>query len=190
MSVNPQSKQTGFGLIEVLVALLIFALGILATYSIQVSALSAYHEANQLLVATDLGRDIIARIRSNATQLALYNVEELGAGASPTAPNCYVKSCSPAQLAQFDLGQLGDRLQGAAERVLVHGQERNAGGMADARACIRSSGRMLTVIISWSSRDIDLASEALQCGPAATQFTDNGYYTRSYVITSHIGENP
>ena len=39
MLVNSRSPQSGFGLIEVLVALVIFALGVLATYNIQTSAL-------------------------------------------------------------------------------------------------------------------------------------------------------
>lgn len=190
MSVNPHSSQPGFGLIEVLVALVIFTLGVLATYSIQTSALRAYHGASQLQTATNLGREITARIRSNPGQIAHYNVEELGTNASQTAPNCYAKSCSPAQIAQFDLAKIGDQLQGAAERFWVDDEERNVGGMRDARACIRSNGSLLTVIISWSSRDIGVASEASICGGVATQSADAGFHTQNYVITSHIGAAP
>jgi len=143
-----------------------------------------------LLTATNLGRDITARIRGNSGQIAQYNVEELGTSASQTAPNCHVKSCSPAQLAQFDLAQLGDQLQGTAERFWVDGEELNVGGMRDARACIRSSGSLLTVIVSWSSRDIGAKSETAKCGGATEQSADAGSFTQNYVITSHIGLAP
>jgi type IV pilus assembly protein PilV len=190
MLVNSRSPQSGFGLIEVLVALVIFALGVLAMYNIQTSALRVYHGASQLLTATNLGRDITARIRSNFGQLALYNVEQLGADVSPALSHCYTASCSPAQIAQFDLAKLGDELQGSAERVWVDGQERKVGGMTDARACIRSSGSQLTVIISWSIKDKGIASDASQCGGAAAQFADTRSHTQNYVITSHIDVAP
>jgi type IV pilus assembly protein PilV len=189
MPVNPYALESGFGLIEVLVALVIFSLGVLATYNVQTTALRAYHDASQLLTATNLGRDITARIRSNSGQLAQYNVEELGTGAPPAPTNCYTSSCSPVQIAQYDLAKLGEQLQGAAERFWIDGEQLNVGGMTDARACIRSNGSRLTVIISWSARGKGLESQAPQCG-AAAQFAGIGSHTQNYVITSHIDVAP
>ena len=179
----------GFGLIEVLVAMAVFALGIMASFSIQTSALRTYHEASQQLIATNLARDIIARIRSNPGLLTHYTVERLGGSVAPSSPNCHINECSPRQIAQFDLANFRDQILGGEERFWIDGSERSAGGLADARACIRSLGRVLTVIISWRVPPQNFvgnnsSGQSSNCGVGIAE--GGASHTQSYAISSHI----
>ena len=60
-------RQYGLGMIEVLVAGLIFALGVLGLSTMQVKAKRTSYDALQRSLATSLARDMVARMRSNPT---------------------------------------------------------------------------------------------------------------------------
>ena len=59
------SDQTGFTLIEVLVTLLIIAIGLLGLGALQVNTMNDQFEANQRAYATSLVDDMASRIRAN-----------------------------------------------------------------------------------------------------------------------------
>lgn len=66
------NKQQGVGLVEVLVALLILALGILGFSALQLRALDAAQEATEQSVAMNTARDLAERMRINRTALGEY----------------------------------------------------------------------------------------------------------------------
>lgn len=75
-------QQKGFGLIEVLVALLILAIGLLGMASLQTTSLQQTTGSQARTQAILLAEDIVERIRANRPNLASYTL------ANPAAVAC------------------------------------------------------------------------------------------------------
>lgn len=91
--------QRGFTLTEVLVALVVMAVGMLGIAGLYVEGLRAGRTSIYRVAAVTLAADMADRIRANATAGAAY------AGNGPGADNACVNgaaACSPAELAQDD----------------------------------------------------------------------------------------
>jgi len=75
-TVTPSRNKhaTGFGLIEVLVALLILALGLLGLARLQADSLQHSHSATNSSHATFLAADVLDRIRANKSNAAAYAI--------------------------------------------------------------------------------------------------------------------
>ena len=94
------AQQSGIGLIEILVALLILAIGVLGLTALQSTGLQNNRTAYMRTQATVLAYDIIDRMRANSAQANTGSyIVALGA-ASGTACTA---SCTPAQIATTDL---------------------------------------------------------------------------------------
>ena len=72
-------RDSGFSIIEVLVALLVLAIGLLGLAALQAQGLRFNHDAYVRTQATNLAYDIIDRMRTNRTNVAAYT-------AAPPAP--------------------------------------------------------------------------------------------------------
>ena len=68
------SRQSGFGLIEVLISLLVLAIGLLGLASLQSTALTMNSEARNRSQGIFLIDDIAERVRANRTNLASYAI--------------------------------------------------------------------------------------------------------------------
>lgn len=86
MSCSTSAASGGFSLLEVLIALLILALGILGAASLQLSALRYHSGSLHATQASLLANDLLERLRANPEQLASYALtldqacDESGAG--------------------------------------------------------------------------------------------------------------
>lgn len=138
----------GVGMLEFLIALLIFSTGMLGLLSAQLVGKRAGYEALQRSVATALARDILERMRANPGHLLDYQVTSVGDASHrlllPPA-DCYRSDCSTEQLALFDLWQWESLLLGESERDAGF----NTGGLVSPRACITTVGGVVEVAISW-----------------------------------------
>jgi type IV pilus assembly protein PilV len=97
---NVQKRRGGFTLIEVLIAVVIFAIAYLALTAMQVRALRDNYHAYLRSQASALAYDFADRVRANpvAAQAGNYT----GAGAVVAA--CYTTAgCSPVQMSSNDL---------------------------------------------------------------------------------------
>lgn len=101
---NRVQHQSGASLIEVLVAVLILSIGMLAlggmlAYSIQMPKLAAYRAA-----ATSLAASHIERMRANATGFALGSYQETMTYNStlPTVTACVYPACTPDTMGTAD----------------------------------------------------------------------------------------
>lgn len=65
-------RENGFSLIEVLVAMLVLAIGLLGLAALQAQGLRFNHDAYTRTQATNLAYDIVDRMRTNRTNLAAY----------------------------------------------------------------------------------------------------------------------
>lgn len=72
--VKPIGGQCGFGLIEILVAVLILAIGLLGMASLQTISLQQTTEARSRSQAVFLAQDILERARANRNELTDYSV--------------------------------------------------------------------------------------------------------------------
>jgi len=135
-------------MLEFLIALLIFSMGMLGLLSAQLVGKKAVYEASQRSVATALARDILERMRANPDQIESYDVTNAGDERHrlplPGA-DCNAAACSAAQLAAFDVWQWEALLVGESEEFSAG----YAGGLLSPRACIATDGGEVAVAISW-----------------------------------------
>lgn len=75
-SIKRHGSQAGFSLIEVLIALLVLAVGLLGLALTQTMSLRYTKSAEQRTKAATLANSILDAMRSNRTELAAYVVEE------------------------------------------------------------------------------------------------------------------
>jgi len=105
----------GVTLIEVLVTMVIVAVGLLGLAGMQVRGLSIQKDAHGRALATQLALDIADRMRSNTGALASYQFATAFAG-TYTAPgvDCLAAVCTATQQAQYDFDQWFARVRGGA----------------------------------------------------------------------------
>ena len=185
--VGASARERGLGIIEVLVALLIFSLGMLGMASTQLAAKKASHEATQITLATSFARDIIERMRANPKALPSYSVSELGRSALDMGTNCGVANCSPAVLAKRDLYEWSELLLGASQRVNTLGLTAYAGGLVDARACITVSSGEITVALAWRGFTPMQNSITSNCGQSSWLYGPSHVWRRLLYISTYIG---
>jgi type IV pilus assembly protein PilV len=80
----PGAKQKGFGLIEILVALLVLAIGLLGMASLQTTSLQQTTGSQARTQAILLAEDMVERIRANRSNLASYTLSDPDAVACNT----------------------------------------------------------------------------------------------------------
>jgi type IV pilus assembly protein PilV len=118
-------KQQGVVLMEVLIALLITAFGVLGYVGFQARTTMSQFEGYQRTQALMLINDMAERMSLNRSEAASYVLDDIGAG---LPDNC----AAPATRVATDLCEWADLIEGAAE---VQGAAK-VGAMINARACI------------------------------------------------------
>jgi type IV pilus assembly protein PilV len=180
-------QQRGVGLIEVLVAVLVFAVGIMGISAMQLAAKRSGYEATQRSIATSLARDIIERIRSNPGQLDAYVVTDLGSATVTFTTNCNTAACTPDALAARDLYEWNELLKGASEQVVIDGTTSNAGGLVDSRACITNDAGNVAVAIAWKGVNEMPNPAESDCGETSGLYGVDNKQRRLLVMTTYIG---
>lgn len=105
------TKESGVGLIEVMVSLLVLAIGLLGVAGLQTKSLSYTQNAYYRTQATNLAYDVIDRMRANKVSAknsgyaSNYNQTHSSAG------DCSSSTCSSSQIASYDLKQWKQALQ-------------------------------------------------------------------------------
>jgi type IV pilus assembly protein PilV len=102
------NKNAGFTLIEVLIAMLVLAVGLLGLAGLQVTSLKNNQSAYNRSQATQLAYDMADRMRANVAGVTTYTTI-LPSAATPKA-NCTPLTpnplgCSPTEMAENDLYQ-------------------------------------------------------------------------------------
>ncbi len=180
-------RQSGVGMIEILVAVLVFAVGMMGMTAMQLAAKRSSYEATQRSIATSLARDIIERMRANRGSLISYVVDDLGGTPVVAAVNCNTTICSPAELAARDLFEWNELLQGATERITLAGVTSNSGGLVDARACITHANGNVSIAIAWRGVNEMTNPGDSACGEASGLYGTGNANRRLLVVSSYIG---
>jgi len=90
----------GFSLIEVLVTMLLLAIGMLGLASLQASTLRNGHSSYLRSQATIQAYDMADRIRANAQAVTAGDYDAIAG--TPVDPGCLTAGCTPAEMAQYD----------------------------------------------------------------------------------------
>lgn len=154
--------QSGAGLIEVSVSLLVLSIGTLGLGSLQISAKRMGFEATQRTEAAALAMDLFERLRTNRVALPEYAVADIGSAAGSDLPeplvDCADSACSPSQLTGWDLWNWERALDGATSGD-------SEGGLVRPTACVSVTGRRVTVDIAWQGfRAVGEQEAGVSCG--------------------------
>lgn len=100
-----KNRQAGITLIEVLVAVVVLAIGLLGLAGLQTSALTNTSISYQYTQAAILAQGMAERMRANrAAVVTSASPYALAAGGTPTvSKNCNAAACTSAELAAWDL---------------------------------------------------------------------------------------
>lgn len=184
------SIQGGFTLIEVLIAILVISVGLLATASLQLLSKRSNYDAAQRTTAAHLAGDLLERMRSNPAALINYVSDgPLGGGTlGDPAVDCEGAGadCTAVELAAYDLWQWEQALDGADE--IQDGAA--AGGLVSAQACITGPGfggnGIYTVAIAWRGMTESTNPDTDACGEGSGLFGDGDEFRRVLVVNSFI----
>jgi len=153
--------QQGFSLIEVLVTIVILAIGLLGLAGLQTHALTSQMESYQRSQALELVQDMASRINDNRIDAASYVT------ATPLGTGNTVCTATGAGVAG-DQCDWNNALLGAAE---TDGSANPVGAMIGARGCVyqltpAASGvpGQYLVAVAWQGLNPTAANPAVNCG--------------------------
>lgn len=100
-----RKQQSGVGLVEVMIAVLVLSFGFLAAAKMQIAGMRYSQNAYFLSQGTFMLRDMTDRMRANRTGVLAGNYDAYTTTASTTNPGCFTNGteCTPAEIASADL---------------------------------------------------------------------------------------
>lgn len=104
-----RKDQTGFTLMEVLIAVLILSIGLLGLASLQANGLRNNFSSYARSQAVILANDMADRMRANLTEAVAGTYNVSATVASP--PDCAAAACNTAQMASYDIAAWFTSLQ-------------------------------------------------------------------------------
>ena len=135
--------NSGFTLLEVLIAMVVLSVGLLGLAAVQATSLKNNQSAYFRSQATQLAYDMTDRMRTN--KLGDYNNK------AGTTDDCKTNTCTPAQMAGYDLKQWNDELAKqlpSGEGVVCIDDTPPDGTSKTAHACL-GIGKAYAVKIWW-----------------------------------------
>jgi len=93
--------QSGFTLLEVMIALVIFSIGLLGLAGLQASGLRSNTQAQLRTIAVIQTYDMAERIRANPRGVEDGNYNAMD-DSTPTAEDCISATCTAAEMATYD----------------------------------------------------------------------------------------
>lgn len=158
MNVSNRRLQSGFGMMEVLVAMGVLAVGVLGFAALQVRASTATGESYFRSQAMAVAQDLAERVQANRGQRADYLVAASWAVTTPTVPatTCNNAACTAAQMATFDINQ-----------ILYTANTQLPTGLVKMEAC--QASQATCIYVSWSGTQ-PTAGATGQCVNAAGSY--------------------
>lgn len=99
----PRSRARGFTLVEILIAIVVFSIGLLGIAGLQVSGMRFTQGSQLRSVAAMQASSMADRMRANRVGFRTGAYNSGGSMPASSAKDCAVVSCTPAETATFDL---------------------------------------------------------------------------------------
>ena len=168
---SPRVKAPGFTLIEVLVALLVMAFGLLSTTTLLLVTLRSNTSNVMKQQAVQSAYNAVERVRANravarASGYDVTNLVSTGRPDYPAAPgiDCRVATCSPTEVAAFDTWYW-----------LTSDLARLPLGSGSIATQVSGSNTLLIVTVQWddslAQNELGAATASPSGGPTITQLT-------------------
>ena len=183
-------RQGGFSLIELLIALIVFSVGLLAVAGLQTVSKQSNFEALQRTSGSQIAHGLLEDMRVNGDAMNVYlAAAEIGGGSrgGEPAPNCKGTSvCNAAQKAAHDLWFWEQVLDGNFE---MNGNT-GSGGLVLPTLCINGpaggAAGVYIVTIVWRGSASMSNANASVCGTAGGNYGDNNEFRRIMQIPTYI----
>lgn len=135
MKLMSRHRHAGFTLLEVMIALVIFSIGLLGLAGLQAGGLRSNTAAQYRTIATIQAYDMADRIRANPRGVSNGDYNALD-DTSPATGNCVTATCNATQMATFDYYEWEKSTQNALPGG--HGTVSGAG-----------AGSQFTITVMW-----------------------------------------
>lgn len=190
---NSLTKNRGFSLLELLIALVVFSIGLLAIAGLQTVSKQANFEALQRTTAAQVANGLLEDMRTNGNGIDIYSATaQIGGGSIPAepAPTCRdTDECNAAQKAAHDLWFW--------EQVLDGNLETNAGvaagGLVLPTMCITGpafgGAGVYQVTIVWRGTASITNNVVNPCGAASGNYGAQNEFRRIVQIPTYIDPN-
>ena len=161
--------QSGFSLIEVLIAVFVLALGVIGVAGMQLTAMRTSQQSAFQTIAVELAAEMADKMRTNDQQLKLpdggnpfLTVDYQSQSGAPSAAGttCYGTgaNCSAQELAVFDINEWEKRIQASfptsRAKICRDGQPWDIGAKSLTWDCDSSSGSIV-IKIGWQAKNPD-----------------------------------
>tara|TARA_R110000823_G_scaffold147571_1_gene278055 strand:+ start:348 stop:887 length:540 start_codon:yes stop_codon:yes gene_type:complete len=141
-------RQSGMTLIEILVTVLVLAVGLLGMASLTVGSLKNNQGAFLRTQATILAYDMADRMRSNTAEAISGSYDSATTNANLTAPSCVTNGCSGADRVAADIFAWKQQIEGAnGNMAMLPGGEGTISGTGGGGATV--AGTTFTITITW-----------------------------------------
>jgi type IV pilus assembly protein PilV len=183
----------GFSLLEMLVALVVFSIGLLAVAGLQTVSKQANYEGLQRTTASQIANGLLEDMRMNGDAINVYRVaNDIGGGSigNEPAPNCQTGSeCNSAQKAAHDLWFWEQVLDGNLETNGGAG----TGGLMLPTLCINGPAvggpGIYRVTIAWRGTASITNAVNNPCGAASGNYGDENQFRRIIQMPTYIDPN-
>ena len=154
-------RSGGFTLLEVLIAMLVFAIGLLGIAGLQAAGMRFVQGSQFRSVALAQAESMVERMRANPRAVIAGNYH-MGSRPSGITKDCDVESCSPSELARYDLvvWEQGSRLDSSGANATVLPKGTGLVCLGEVRAedwtcgALTNSKPFYTVNLRWEERAI------------------------------------
>ena len=184
-------SANGFSLIELLVSIVIFGVGLLAVAGLQTVSKRANFEGFQRTVASQIGYGLLEDLRSNGNGINVYlAAPDLGGGVIGTepAPNCanVASTCNAAEKAVHDLWFWEQLLDGGFET----GAAGASGGILSPTICIDGpvggGPGAYAITVAWRGSASMTDDGSITCGAGSGKYGSSNEFRRAVQVPTFI----
>ena len=191
---SKQIRQCGFSLVELLVTIVVFSIGLLAVAGLQTVSKSANFQSLQRTTAAHIAYGLLEEMRTNGNGIDVYLASaDLGENviAAEPAPNCSTmgSTCNAAQKAIHDLWFWESFVDGEMEV----GAQGAAGGLVQPTICIDGPAGAVagiyTVTIAWRGGVALVDSGLITCGNGSGKYGAGNAFRRVVQVPTFLDPN-
>ncbi len=165
LKLNP-SQQHGFTLVEVMVAMVIFSVGLLGLAGLQSLGMQNNQTAYFRTVAIQQAYNMADRMRNNITAVNAGSYSALDTNIPVLGTNCITSACAPAALASFDHYEWNTN---------------NAAELPEGRGSVTQVGSQFVICVMWNELKVPAPVAIPDCTAVPSTYNPTTEY-KFYVL--------